>query len=104
MEIDLFYFDGCPSWQGGLENLKAALAAEGLEASIRLVKVADNDEAARLKFLGSPSFRVDGVDWWPEERKRYNLSCRVYQTPLGMKGAPTVEMLRDQLHHHDSKK
>jgi len=104
MEIDLFYFDGCPSWQGGLENLKAALAAEGLEASIRLVKVADNDEAARLKFLGSPSFRVDGVDWWPEERKRYNLSCRVYQTPLGMKGAPTVEMLRDQLRHHDFKK
>jgi len=37
MEIDLFYFEGCPSWQVGLENLKAALAAEGLEAHIRLV-------------------------------------------------------------------
>ena len=104
MEIELFYFEGCPSWQGGLENLKAALAAEGLEASIRLVKVADNAEAARLKFLGSPSFRCDSADWWPEERKRYNMNCRVYQTPQGMKGAPTVEMLRGQLRQHGSSK
>jgi hypothetical protein len=35
MQIDLLYFDGCPSWQGGLENLKAALAAEGSKAEIR---------------------------------------------------------------------
>jgi len=100
MKIELLYFDGCPSWLGGLENLKAALAAEGLEADIRLVKVTDNAEAARLKFLGSPSFRADDVDWWPEERKRYNLSCRVYSTPTGMKGAPTVEMLQEQLRAH----
>jgi hypothetical protein len=97
MQIDLLYFDGCPARQDGLENGKAALAAEGLEASIRLVMVADDDEAARLKFLGSPSFRVDGVDWWPEERKRYAMNCRVYQTPPGLKGAPSMKMLREKL-------
>ena len=32
-----------------------------------------------------------------EVRKRYNLSCRVYPTPQGLKGAPTVEMLREWL-------
>jgi hypothetical protein len=42
MRIDLLYFDGCPSWQGGLENLKAALAAEGMQTEIRLVRVEDN--------------------------------------------------------------
>lgn len=98
MQIDLLYFDGCPSWQSALENLKAALAAEGMEADINLVKVDGNDEAKRLKFLGSPSFQVNGVDWWPEERKRYNLSCRVYFTPQGMKGVPTVEMFREKFH------
>lgn len=97
MQIDLMYFDGCPSWEGALENLKVALNADGLQTDIRLVKVEDDDEAARLKFLGSPSFRVNGVDWWPEERKRYNLSCRVYMTPQGMKGAPSMEMLQDKL-------
>ncbi|MEZ0397397.1 MAG: thioredoxin family protein [Anaerolineales bacterium] len=96
MKIELFYFDGCPSWEGALENLKAALQAEGLEAEIRLVKVEDDEQAARLKFAGSPSFRADGVDWWPEPRSRYNLSCRVYNTPQGLRGAPTVEMFREQ--------
>ena len=97
MQIDLLYFDDCPSWESGLENLMAALEAEGMDAEIRTIRVADNDEAVRLKFLGSPSFQINGVDLWNEERKRYNLSCRVYATPQGMKGAPTVEMLREKL-------
>ena len=103
MKIELLYFEGCPSWQNGIENLKDALKAEELEAEIRLVRVEDSATAARLKFLGSPSFRVDGVDLWSEERKRYNLSCRVYATPQGLKGAPTVEMLREQLRPQSQK-
>ena len=45
MKIDLLYFDGCPSWQPGLDNLKSALALEGIQAEISLVKVRDNGEA-----------------------------------------------------------
>jgi hypothetical protein len=97
MQIDLLYFDGCPSWEGALENLKTALAAEGLEAKISLVKVADNNDAVHLRFLGSPSFRINGADLWPEGRKRYDLSCRVYNTLQGIRGSPTVEMLREKL-------
>jgi hypothetical protein len=97
MKIDLLYFDGCPSWQQALENLKAALAAEGVDSDIRLVQVKDNDEADRLRFLGSPSFHVNGTDLWQEERESYALSCRVYSTPMGMRGTPTVEMLRQKL-------
>ncbi len=100
MKIDLLYIDDCPSWQAGLENLEAALKAEGLEAEIHLVRVADNGEAARLKFLGSPSFCVAGIDLWPDERKHHNLNCRVYTTPQGLKGVPTVDMLREKLHSH----
>ena len=97
MQIDLLYFDGCPSWQNGLENLKAALSAEGIDAEIRLVQVEGNAEAVRLRFLGSPSFHIEGRELWPEQREQYALSCRVYSTPLGMKGAPTVELLREKL-------
>jgi hypothetical protein len=97
MKIDLLYFDGCPSWQDGFENLKAALSAVGLEAEIHLVKCEDNDDATRLRFLGSPSFQVNGVDLWNEEREHYSLSCRIYATSQGMKGAPTVEMLCEKL-------
>jgi hypothetical protein len=80
-----------------LKNLQAALKDENLSASIEMVNVADDDEATRLKFLGSPHFRVDGEDLWHEEREIYSLSCRVYPTPEGIKGFPTVQMLREKL-------
>ncbi len=97
MQIDLLYFDGCPSWQEGLENLKIALAAEDMQSEIRLVRVDNDSQAKALKFLGSPSFQVNGQDWWPEERTTFHLSCRVYPTPAGMRGAPSVEMLQEKL-------
>ncbi|MGZ9165619.1 MAG: DF family (seleno)protein [Anaerolineales bacterium] len=97
MKIQLLYFDDCPSWEAGLKNLRTALKDENLSASIEMVNVADDDHATRLKFLGSPHFRVDGEDLWHEEREIYSLSCRVYPTPEGIKGFPTVSMLREQL-------
>ena len=97
MKIDLLYFEGCPSWQDGLENLKVALIRENIQAEINLVRVDTDSGAARLQFLGSPSFRVNGEELWQEQREQYNLSCRVYSTPGGMKGAPTVEMLQEKL-------
>lgn len=97
MKIDLLFFDECPSWQQGLQNLMAALEAEGLEAEIRMAPVENNADAASLKFLGSPSFHINGEDLWPEQRAEYALSLRVYATPQGMQGAPTVEMLREKL-------
>ena len=97
MKIELFYFDGCPSWQKGLENLELALQAEGLAVPVETVKVNDNGDANRLKFLGSPSFRIDGHELWPEERENYSLSCRIYSTPEGLIGFPSVGMLRKAL-------
>jgi hypothetical protein len=97
MKIELLYFDGCPSWQEGFENLKTVLEGEGLQAEIYLVNVEDGTSATAWKFLGSPSFQVNGKDFWPEERAAFHLSCRVYQTPNGMRGAPSVEMLREKL-------
>ena len=98
MKIELLYFDGCPSWRSGLQNLHSALKANGLDASVELVQVMDNDNAARKKFIGSPSFRINGVDLWDEEREVYSMSCRVYATPEGIKGSPSVSMLREALH------
>jgi hypothetical protein len=97
MKIQLLYIDDCPSWQSGLENLKTVLQMEGINIPVVLVKVKDNNDANRRKFLGSPSFLVDGEDLWPEERDVYSLSCRVYITPEGIKGWPSVDMLRKKL-------
>ena len=100
MKIDLLYFDGCPSWQPGLENLRSALALEEAQAEVNLVNVRSDEDAQRVHFLGSPSFVVDGMDLWPESREEYHLSCRIYMTPAGFRGVPTVEMLREKLNSH----
>lgn len=97
IEIEVLYFNGCPSWKTGLTNLETALEKQGEPYDIRLVAVEDPDLAQKERFLGSPSFRVNGADLWPEERGQYALSCRVYQTPLGLRGYPTVEMLAEKL-------
>ena len=98
MKIELLYFDGCPSWQTGLKNLKSSLQLERIQAEVNLVNVQDEADAIRLEFLGSPSIRVNGVELWTEERETFALSCRVYPTPEGIRGWPTVEMLREKLH------
>lgn len=98
LRIELLYFEGCPSWENGLENLKIALKSEDIsDADIHPVLISDEVDAMKEKFLGSPSFRVNGQDLWPEERKSYFLGCRVYLTEGGMKGFPTVDMLRKKL-------
>lgn len=95
--IELLFFDDCPSWKTGLENLRAAIKDLELPAEIKLVKIVVPNQAHRERFLGSPSFRVNGVDLWQEERNTYDLSCRVYKTQAGIRGAPTVEMLKETL-------
>jgi len=97
MNIQLLYFNGCPSWQDGLKNLEIALRELQIDAPIELVKVLDDPDAARLKFAGSPSFWVDSRDLWYEQRENYSLSCRVYATPAGLRGTPTIAILKEKL-------
>lgn len=97
MEIDILYFDGCPSWQNALVNLHTALSEVRLEVTLNLIEVKTDQEASNAKFLGSPSFQINGEDFWPEARQSYSMNCRVYRTTEGLKGWPTVEMLRQKL-------
>ncbi len=97
MHIQLYYFDDCPSWQVGLENLKQAVQLENISASIELIQITTNEEAQAAHFLGSPSFVVNGKDLWPEERETYYLGCRVYQTDQGLRGSPSVVSLQEKL-------
>ena len=96
-EIELLYFDGCPSWQTGLDNLQQAIEAEKISYQVRMVEITNPQQAQDEHFLGSPSFRMNGVDFWPETRSRYYMSCRVYNTGQGLQGHPTVDMLRERL-------
>lgn len=97
MKIELLYFDGCPSWQTALENLKSVLEEEEITETVNVMEIVNDEQAQQEKFLGSPSIRIDGRDLWFERRENYSLSCRVYATPDGVKGFPITEMFRSKI-------
>lgn len=71
----------------------APLASTGVAAEIELVEVKDADAAQRLRFLGSPTVRIDGVDVEPAagQRSEFGLKCRLFATPDGLAGTPADE-------------
>lgn len=93
MEVTLQYFDGCPN-----RDLLERRVVEVLEGRPDMVVVRQRietpEDAARLGFHGSPTVLVDGVDPFAEEHAPVGLACRIYRTPDGLAGSPTVEQLR----------
>ncbi|WP_372594098.1 thioredoxin family protein [Actinotalea sp.] len=97
MRIQLLYFDGCPSWQVADARLREALTALGRSTPVKRVLVTTADEAESWRFHGSPSILVDGVDPFAEPDAPVGLSCRLYRSPAGVDGSPTVEQLIEVL-------
>ncbi len=93
MDITLLYFEGCPNWKVADQRL-ATIAAERPDITVTHRLVESIEEAERLGFHGSPSILVDGEDAFADAATAVGLSCRVYRTPEGPAGAPTVEQLQ----------
>ena len=97
--VEILYFDGCPNHKPAHELVEQVAAELGLQTEIELVEVADADSATRLRFLGSPSVRVEGSDVEPgaDERSDFVLSCRVYRSERGLVGQPEADWIRSAL-------
>ena len=96
MKVEFFYFDGCPSHEPAYENLKEVLLEKGIESEIESIKVNSTDDAAKLRFQGSPSIRIDGKDIEGKE-EGYSYSCRVFEIDGKLTGVPTKEYLSDKI-------
>ena len=97
--VEILYFDGCPNHEPARALIERVGAELRLEPAIELVEVVDPDAAADLRFLGSPTIRVDGRDVEPgaDERHEFVLSCRVYRSERGLAGQPDEAWIRDAL-------
>ncbi len=91
MRIEMLYFDGCPNHSPAVDRLRTVLAAEGLHAEVIEVLVRDESAARELKFFGSPTIRINGLDVETSSRlvTETGFACRCY---LG--GLPSEEMIR----------
>ena len=92
MDVTLLYFDGCPSWQTA--DARLAELADELHLSVNRRQVSTPEQAEEVGFRGSPTILVDGRDVFAQGHELVGLSCRVYQTPDGPAGAPTLDQLR----------
>ncbi len=79
MKVELLFFDGCPGYEALLPSLRQLAAGAG--ASIELRRVETPEQAEALRFLGSPTVRIEGRDVEPgaETRSDYGLKCRLYR-------------------------
>ena len=93
MKVELLYFDGCPNWRVTEQRLRTALSLVGVSAGIEHCGVHSPEEATRHRFAGSPSIRIDGKDPFESAPTAFGLTCRIYSTPDGPAGAPTLHRL-----------
>ena len=99
--VEILYFEGCPNHDDARALIERIAAELQLVPRIDLVNVPDPEAAIALRFLGSPTIRVDGRDVEPgaDERAEVAFSCRVYRSENGFSGQPHEAWVRAALEH-----
>ena len=97
MTVTLLYVDGCPHVSTFEDRLRSALSETGREDAVTRLEVLSVEHAELVGFVGSPSVHFDGSDAFADETAPPSLGCRIYRTPAGFAGAPTVDQLVEVL-------
>ena len=93
LDVTVLYSEGCPSWQTVLERMNAAAVQSGIAVRVRARLVGASEDAERYGFPGSPTILIGGRDPFSHPGTAPALACRLYSTPQGLAGSPTVEQL-----------
>lgn len=97
MEITVQYFNQCPNWPEAIERVALAVEETGVDATVTLQLVNTPEAAEAHGFRGSPTILFDGVDPFADPDSPVGLSCRMFTTPDGRAGSPTLEQITDAI-------
>ena len=97
--VEVLILDGCPNGPVAVDHARAAMSEVVTDAELHLVVVRTVDEARTLRFLGSPSVRVDGLDVevGAGGRRDFGLQCRVYALGDRLVGTPPTQWITEAL-------
>ena len=94
MDVRVLYLEGCASWRTAAERLRQALALHGSpDTPIKSVQLGVDAVGDNPGWGGSPTILVDDQDLFPIATIPVAPVCRLYSTPTGMAGSPTVEAM-----------
>jgi hypothetical protein len=94
VEVELLFWEGCPSYPAALAQLRSIL---GDDTPITVREIVDSDDAVGEGFPGSPTIRVDGADLFPIDDPP-GLTCRIYRLADGrFSPTPDPAALREAL-------
>jgi hypothetical protein len=97
------WWEGCPSTDRALSDLRAALADLGMADEVRMREIRTDDEAQAAAFTGSPTILIDGVELMAALGRGAGdepagLNCRIYARRDGrVSPTPDPQDLRDAL-------
>jgi glutaredoxin len=99
MEIELLWWEGCPSTERALDELRAALRDVGLpDAEIHMREIRTEAGAEETEFRGSPTILINGTDVLGGGEEPIGLSCRIYRRRDGrISPTPDPDDLREAL-------
>jgi hypothetical protein len=97
--VEFLWWEGCPSWDRALDELRQAMEGVGLDAGdIEVIEIETEAEAEGRQFVGSPTIRIDGADLQPTGEEPAGLTCRIYRLRDGrVSPLPDPADLRDAL-------
>jgi hypothetical protein len=99
VNVELLWWEGCPSTERALAAVREALTQVGLpDVEVRMREIATDADAHAAGFVGSPTILVDGHDVVPVANEPVGLSCRIYRQRDGrISPIPDPEDLREAL-------
>lgn len=101
--VELLWWEGCPSTERALTELRATLAELGLPEDVAMREIRTDAEAEMASFTGSPTILIDGVELMARLGRGAGdepagLNCRVYVRRDGrVSPTPDPQDLRDAL-------
>lgn len=98
MRIEVLHIDECPNLAMAQQRLESALIVLGhsdIPVTTRLLESAL--DTAGTGFAGSPTITLNGSDIFPTGATADDLACRIYMTPSGLAGLPTINQIAEAL-------
>ena len=95
--IEVLFFAGCPGYPPALAAAEAA-ARKATNVTVECVEVRAEDVEC-LRFIGSPSVRVDDIDVEQGVRhlRDFGMQCRVYAVDGKLQHHPPTSWIEDAL-------